>query len=195
MTGIGKTFYEYIIDSPPSDQTVEEIEFEIVGVFDFFVPDNIEAVYYSGSYIYIPDSCLPQGFEILSFSPILEDFGWIEDVDFIPQHRYSFVLKNAGEEAAFLDAHGDELDALGYSVSLIESGYNNFKTSADPIIRATLSNFILFTALIVFVALVVVFLYLQQRKKDFAIMRALGNAPSTRDGWLISRKLGGCHRI
>ena len=180
ISSSGRMFSEYLMDSPPTEQADLDLELEIVGVFGFRIIQSYQSAptTFASTYIFIPDSCLPPGIEAISANTGFEQFGWHEGQLYLPQFRYSFVLSDSRQENAFQASSALELEALGYDLMFIDSGAANFWASADPIIQAVTLNIVVFSALSAMVAIITVFLYLKQRKKDFAIMRALGSPAS-----------------
>jgi len=94
--------------------------------------------------------------------------------DFIPNIWYSFVLNDPRDESAFLFEHRDALSALGFNVIFLGQDAEAFWSSAEQILRAMTFNAVMFCIVLVLVLALVVFLYLRQRRKEFAVMRALG---------------------
>ena len=177
ISSSGRIFTEYQLDSPPSEDRGVDLEIEIVGIYGFRLVPGLRGgtADLSSTFIYIPDSCLPQNLETRSVNTDLDNMGWIDGQEYLPQYRYSFVLSDAREADAFHAINEQELEALGYDLMLIDTGAVNFWKSANPIIQAVTLNVVVFSILLVLVTTAVMFLYMRQRRKDFAIARAMGN--------------------
>ena len=189
------------ISSIPHGYVVYELELEIVGLFRS-VEDRIQlaggATTYNTSftpYIYIPDSILPhdfvflpnpQGSTFIENSPDLQMVHEMsDDPDFLPHSWYSFVLSDPRDETSFLLQYRDALGLLGFSIHFFEQGAEQFWTSAESILQAVLLNAVIFCAVSILVLVLVMFLYFRQRKREFAILRALGVSEKKAAGQLL----------
>ena len=130
-----------------------EDEFEIVGIYDAW--DSSNSMLSHVNCIYIPDSALPVGFE--------------GDV-----YKYSFVLKSSRYKEAFLAETEDALAEFDLSASFQDNGFEHFWESASQIRQSTILNAIVFGVVAVMALAMSAFLYLRMRRKEFAILRALG---------------------
>ena len=110
--------------------------------------------------VFVPASIIPAGWGIADAH--------------IVSGAYSFVLASPDYVAPFLDAHQVELERKGFTVQFMGPDATNFLMSATPIRNSIRLNLVLFSAVLVVVAMLTVFLYLKQRYKEFAILRALG---------------------
>lgn len=138
--------------------------FEIVGLYRSD-HDPAYAPYASGSInLYIPDACMPEGYG--------------QDAQ-VHMDTYSFRLRSAEDTQAFLQAVEGPLADLGLRVKLIDKGWDNFAASAKPIQRASLLNAAVFTLVLTLVLALFAFLYLRQKRGEFAIQRALGVGKGT----------------
>jgi len=141
------------------------IEVEVVGTY--FVSDrwglprwahisdnfwNMEA--------FVPASIIPEGWGIVDAH--------------ILSGAYSFLLRNPDDDVAFMAAYGAQLTAMGFSVQFVGEDPTNFLMSAVPIRNSIRINLLLFSAVLAVVLALTVFLFLRQRYKEFAILRALG---------------------
>jgi hypothetical protein len=157
------------------------LELEIVGTFDFVNTSGILGTAYATTLVYIPDSALPpdvilvetewqrkEGDEVISYT--LED-------GFISPEWYSFVLNDPRDADAFLLENRDALGELGFSIEYMPgvAGARAFWESAETILRTVSFNLALFSIVTVLILVLAVFLYIRQRQRDFAILRALGN--------------------
>jgi len=141
------------------------LELEVVGTYQ--VPDNWFLPRWShiqGSFrnweAFIPTSLIPEGWGIVDAHLV--------------SGAYNFILRSADDIDAFEATFSDRLEALGFEVAFHGPDARNFYTSITPIRNSILLNLILFSAVLVVVLALTIFLYLKQRFKEFAIMRALG---------------------
>lgn len=86
----------------------------------------------------------------------------------------SFVLTSPEEEDAFLMETQEDLRALGVRAVFYETGWDNFKTSAEAMTGAALGNVLIFGVVLLACLLLASFLYFRFRRRDVAISRALG---------------------
>ncbi|MCL2286356.1 MAG: hypothetical protein FWC32_08330 [Firmicutes bacterium] len=110
--------------------------------------------------VFVPASIIPEGWGIADAH--------------IVSGAYSFVLASPDYITPFLDAHQGELEGMGFAVQFMGPDATNFLLSATPIRNSIRLNLMLFSAVLVVVTMLTVFLYLRQRYKEFAILRALG---------------------
>ncbi|MCL2285996.1 MAG: AbrB/MazE/SpoVT family DNA-binding domain-containing protein [Firmicutes bacterium] len=143
------------------------VEIEVMVVGTYFVSDawglprwahirdsfrNIE--------VFVPASIIPDGFGIVDAH--------------IVSGAYNFVLSSPRDQAAFLVRYRDRLEYMGFMVQFSGADPTNFWRSAGPIRNAIRLNLALFSAVLTVVLALTVFVYLRQRYKEFAIMRAMG---------------------
>jgi len=174
--GVGTIFV-----SSPQD-IFYEIEVEIVGTFSPWSIVN----HPSGdvmSFIFVPDSILPHDFIFLPPPQDWRSLAWMFDEsltsvadnpDFLSHGAFHFVLNDARDEDAFILAYQEILYAFGFNINFVDQGSSAFWASVDSIMQSVIFNMIVFSVVIVLAIALVVFLYLRQRKKDYAVMRALG---------------------
>ncbi len=132
-------------------------EFEIVGLYGILWPYEAPTTF--SIEMYVPESCMPAGYcshERIDLS------------------LYSFVLESPEHEKAFLAENQQALKELGVEVSLVETGWNNFRAAAIPLKRSLAVNVWIFSAVLVPAMALAAILYLWQRRKDFAILRSIG---------------------
>ena len=110
---------------------------------------------------FIPASLIPEGWGIVIDEHLVSG-------------AYSFVLNSADDILPFRAALGTQLTDLGFDVDFHGPDASNFYASVTPIRNAITLNLVLFSAVLVVVLALTVFLYLKQRYREFAIMRALG---------------------
>lgn len=126
-----------------------------------------------GYYAYIPTSSLQPGFTSTT------------QYQFRDEEDYSFVLDSSRHETQFIQEYKDPLQALGINLTFLANNGPNYWASVDPI-RRSLSADLLVFGLLMFVALILaVFLYVMARKRDYAILRALGVPAKQANGQMI----------
>jgi len=109
---------------------------------------------------FIPASLIPEGWGIAEAHLV--------------SGAYSFVLNSAEDILPFRGTLGTQLNDLGFDVAFYGADARNFYASVTPIRNAITLNLVLFSAVLIVVLALTVFLYLKQRYREFAIMRALG---------------------
>ena len=114
--------------------------------------------------VFVPASIIPEGFGIVDAH--------------IVSGAYSFVLSSPDADVPFMAAHGSQLAELGFTVQFMGEDPTNFLLSAVPIRNSIRINLALFSAVLGIVLVLTVFLFLRQRYKEFAILRALGISES-----------------
>jgi hypothetical protein len=164
-----------------------EITVEVVGITRFIDYTRLTS---QSLLVFIPDSVLPEGVGILwrqygtgyeehpltgEMLPIRID---LDPIVFGLEHRpdvwYSFVLADARDELEFAETYRYHLDLLGYRLVVHFAEAGNFWASANPILLSITFNAALFWLVLLMVLLLVAFLFIRQRRRDFAIKRTLG---------------------
>ena len=142
-----------------------EIEVEVVGTY--VISDRWSLprwMHISQSFqnieVFVPASIIPEGFGIVDAH--------------IVSGAYSFVLTSPDADIPFLAAHAGDLAYHGFTVQFMGEDPTNFLLSAVPIRNSIRINLLLFSAVLALVLVLMVFLFLRQRYKEFAILRALG---------------------
>ena len=110
--------------------------------------------------VFVPASIIPEGFGLVDAHVVTGQF--------------SFVLRDPMYDIRFMERYGERLEYLGFTVDFLGEDPTNFILSAVPIRNSIYLNLVLFTTVLVLVLMLTAFVYLKQRYKDFAIMRALG---------------------
>ena len=161
----------YWVSIPAGHQTWQDyptktIEVEIVGSYVIHhLVDLPRWQHVRHSYmnmeVFVPASIIPEGWGI---------------VDYVVSGQMSFALVNPGQENVFMATYGEALQHMGFDVEFFGYDPTNFFQSAQPIRRGIFVNLLLFTAVLVVLLAITVFLYLRMRHKEFAIMRALGGS-------------------
>ncbi|MBU5312396.1 ABC transporter permease, partial [Tissierella carlieri] len=146
--------------------------FEVIGIFNFNVSPRFQYVY-----MYVPNSTIPV--ELGRYTKGLD-----ESIP-IDSYSYTFVLKNASDESAFIEKYKEPLKELGYELSFLINNVESFLESSAPIKRATAINFVLFSVLLILIQGFVIYVYIEGHKLNYAIERALG----------IPSKISGKHLV
>ena len=155
-------YYCYIVpgedwDSWQDYETHTE-EFEIVGLYGGITERGELSV--QSNYMYVPDSCMPSGFG--------------ESEPGVNQFSYSFVLRSTEDVDAFLAETQEALAELDLTVTILDTGWENFLTSAGSIRQSAALNAGFFALVLVLSLSLAAFLYLRQRRREVAILRSLG---------------------
>ncbi|MEN6593377.1 MAG: FtsX-like permease family protein [Clostridiaceae bacterium] len=164
LRNIPLTAWGYITDSTSGwrDAPTFDTEFEIVGVYSAVPFISSSDTFYSLC-IFIPNSCMPEGFGLYSE---------------LYYNSFSFVLKSSCDQAAFLEETREPLEQAGFTVSFVDSNVENFWASVDPLARTAMFGVVVWGCVLVLSLALAAFLYSRQRRREFAILRALG-APSS----------------
>ena len=136
----------------------QTMELEIVGLYSELLYPYLSSY---GMQIFVPNSCLPSGYETES----MENEG---------ENRYSFVLQKPEDQSRFLEEYGERLEQAGYQVVFVENNAEHFLKTAEELRRSTIGGTLLFGVVLAAVLLAACGLYLAQRRKEYAIARALG---------------------
>jgi len=160
---------------------------EIVGTFDFINTSGMLGTAWASTFVYIPDSVLPPDVALLEYIRTTayegitgergESVTIVYDEGYIFAAWYSFVLNDARDADAFVVENSEALGALGFHIEFLPgvAGAQMFWESAEAILQTVSFNLAMFSIVSALVLVLVVFLYIRQRQKDYAIMRALGN--------------------
>ena len=167
LAGIPQESYDY------------ELELEIVGLYRYnnwsrpASPIGGFDDTYFYSIMYIPDSILHHDYTV-ELAPFRAASGaWLDD-PYLPEAWFTFALDDTRNRQAFVDENEETLGALGLSVGFVQNNADIFWESAEPILRSAMLNALLFAAASLVLLLLVVFFFHRLRRKDLAIMRALG---------------------
>jgi hypothetical protein len=134
---------------------------------------------------YIPDSLIYRDIELSRYEPAFEYCGSPPGTEYLPEFMYSFVLNDTRDEDVFVAENRDKLAAVGYNLLFVETEAKGFWASAEPILQSVTIDVFVFSAVLVLALSLVVFLYLRQRMKEFAISRVLGRAAKRAFGDLM----------
>jgi len=156
---------------PNSYDPENYIELTIVGIYlDLARPWWLGT--FGSSVVYVPFSVLPEG---IVLNPPNEDaiLNW-SDSNHLPSSWFNFELASSLNEQLFIDEYAERLADLGFGLVIFESNSQDFWASVNPMLLVVRFNAYVFWAVLVLVLTLVVFLFLQQRRKEIAIQRALG---------------------
>jgi ABC-type antimicrobial peptide transport system permease subunit len=87
---------------------------------------------------------------------------------------YSFVLDTPRHLTQFTQAYKAPLQELGINLTFLPNNGPAYWAAVDPIRRSSSADVLVFGLLMVVALSMAVFIYLMQRKRDYAILRALG---------------------
>lgn len=152
----------YIIDGSDEDWETYETyteTFTIAGIYAY----NVRFTYYDSSVtnvIYIPESCLPAAL--------------LENDPKVPYTQYSFVLESSQYQDEFSEKYAPIMAEMGYHLIFVENVAQSFWASALPLRQSSAVSAIVFGTVLLLASAFVVFLYVRGRRRDFAILRALG---------------------
>jgi len=143
---------------------VIDVELEIVGIYDNF--DSIQARghtahwSYSAATVFVPLTLLPESADV-------------ENAPLKPG-AFSIVIGDARDMSAFLLKSSPVMDEMGLTIHFFDGGWLEIEREFILTQRISLIAIIsLFMAALAAVMLVV-YIYVLHRKRDFAIMRAMG---------------------
>jgi len=165
-------FRDIIIRSTPGEYHYQVLELEIVGTyFDFARTRGWGS--FDASFLYLPASLMPEGLAISP--PEYAIPGW-DSYDYLPSIWLSFELADTREEQAFMDNYAPIFAALGLNLMIFEARSQAFWSAVDPMLMVITFNAVVFWVVLILVLALVVFLFLQQRRREMAIQRGLGFA-------------------
>lgn len=148
-----------------AENFTEEQEFEIVGIYletgleDLKVGERYWA--YSENSIFVPQSFLPVSDEVLAeweFSPA--------DI--------SFLVSDADNIIAFAESGVPMLADMGYVTYYSDGGWPEISKQLQQTGLLSLLKLMAFSAAVILVLLLTMYLFVIQRRNEFAVMRALG---------------------
>jgi len=162
-------FPELGVLSKPGAYPYITLEVEIVGIFEMFRFRPIQTSWSSAStYMFIPDSLIPSqwGLQSAYFGDVAEDY--------TPDLWFNFALDDPRNMDTFLWDVRDDLADMGLRATFVGPDGSGFLSTADVILMSVSVNLIIFSAVMILVLVSVVALYMWQRSRDYAILRALG---------------------
>ena len=137
----------------------EPLSLTVVGIYDS-ASSNAGHLTVYGNVIYVPETCLPEGYTM--------------EEPYLYANYYSFVLDSIRNQAEFTETYGPKLEEMGLTLEFVENGGQNFLLSVGPMQQSALTGALVFGGQFLLVTVCVAFLYLWQRRREFAILRALG---------------------
>ena len=130
--------------------------FEIVGIFDYLP----ELTTIHTTWAYIPNSVIPTA---VAYSQ-----------DHLIEYDYSFVLDSSRNQSTFINELKAPLTELGIGIVFVENNGDSFWKIVEPLRRSAFSGFLVFTLVLIVALGLVNFLYINQQRGVYAILRALG---------------------
>ena len=148
--------------------------FEIVGIWSDAAFDVEDPYTYALNTIFVPESCYP----------------WAGQVEpsLLPS-TFSFELKHPGDAALLKAEIGDQLAALGYELKINDGGYAAAKPNLDFMRLSALIGFVAMCVGLLLCLVLITYLFIIRKKKDYAIMRALGTTKFRSNKALLSALL------
>jgi len=134
-----------------------KIELEIVGTYS--MPDAYNSR--ERNLVYIPDSVMPA------------DFGGDSQTT-TEQAMFSYALGSYKDVNVFIQENRDILADMGLRIVFLDNNAEGFWEIVKPLQEAKMIVIIACAVLLILILMLSVYLYLHQRRKEFAIMRALG---------------------
>ncbi|MBE3119971.1 MAG: ABC transporter permease, partial [Candidatus Atribacteria bacterium] len=160
LRGLRNPFWGYITgDDRENWRTypTQQETFEIVGIYDDLVGLNL-SIYSTEAYV--PNS-------VLSADVVVPG-------DILNPQSFSFVLDSSQHQEAFVNQYKEPLAQLGFGLTFVENNGAAFWTGVLPLRRSALAGLLVYGLVLLLALALAVFLYLNQRRKDYAILRALG---------------------
>ena len=168
------------------ERSTEPEAFEIVGIYEYTDGDRFPCATVRNNF-YIPSSAVPEDFTHVNGSGMDQEYynmmsywGYSMDkrgyqsVEGPYPGAAAFLLKDPALESAFLEDTRADLEALGFRADMVPSGWENFQAAAGPMERSSLYNAAIFTAVLAVTLVLVAFAYFHMRRKELAIVRAMG---------------------
>ena len=138
------------------EAATKEVTLEIVGTYT--ASDRLHnTLTVSHNHVFVPNSIIPSS--------------WHQDVLY---RHFSFALNSPADEERFILRYQQQLEEMGFFPVFSENDWGSFAATVRPIQNGILMGVATFTVLVLAVLYLTVFLYFHQRKREFAIARALG---------------------
>jgi len=164
------------------------VELEIVGITVF---EELTRYTAQSLFVFVPNSVLPQDIGVYwrrwGWGDTYDEYGQSVQgrvelpviqlgQDYVPDVWYSFVLADSRYEDDFYQGHRWQIYDLGMDLVTYFVDSSNFWLSAAPILLTITFNLVLFLIVFILVMGLVAFLYLRQKRREIAIMRAIGRS-------------------
>lgn len=150
------------------DLATEEVSLEVVGIYaeTGIKQDRINRphFHYSKSTVFLPKALLGTEASQIAKDPILPS-------------EFSFVLGNPWDVEAFseiMEETNKALSEYGYQIKLEDGGWLALKEQFEDSKKTAIYTLISTLIAVAFANVLVVYLYVGRKKRDYAIMRALG---------------------
>lgn len=143
-------------------ETVAET-YEIVGICG--LQDRKAVV--GSSTVFVPSSSIPQEWRAR----------WKQEVS-LTKDKFYFVLEHPDRVVAFMEDYEDDLSEMGYMITFADNGWDKFQEAAQPMLQSALMGALVFGVLMTVSMILLTVLIVLSRRRDMAIMRALGNSQS-----------------
>ncbi|MCL2854503.1 MAG: ABC transporter permease [Defluviitaleaceae bacterium] len=147
------------------------VEFEVVGTFSYW-GRPISHLGFVGrmpaTFVFAPASAIPAGVSLAQ-------------PDYLAEAWYSFTLSDPTQVQEFLIWVQEQPELYNYNIVIMSDTANSlsFLATAQTVLMVNLFNALLFWVVVLVVLGLVGFVFTFQRKKDFAIYRALGISKAT----------------
>ena len=152
-----------------------DAEFEMVGIYkdrDAYTLSRTPNWTYSSNTVFVPLSSLPLTEEEL------------EGHEFSPS-EFSFKVDNAWDIEAFKEECIPQIEAMGLTVMFDDGGWSEVVKAFTSAQRLAIIRIALLSAVTVIATGFVVYLFISRRRKDYAIMRALGTTKGKAERTLL----------
>lgn len=144
---------------------VQNVTLEIVGIYSDLEKEVLQSNNlfrtYSSSTIFVPLSLLPASAEAIAQNPIKPG-------------EFSFVVENAKDIRAFLAESAPLIEEMGLTLSFSDGGWLEIEDQFFLIEKVSLIAILALSMAMVAVITLIVFLFIAQRKNEYAIMRTTG---------------------
>lgn len=157
-----KVFFNGYISSDEDWETwqsypTQELTCQVVGLYGMTIAGTMY-----NTHIFAPKTSLP-----IEFTYQDEEFG-------LYYSSFSFVLNSTQDQEAFILEYQQDMTERGLTIRFEENNSEEFWTAVVPLKQSARINIIVFSGVLVLALLLAVFIYLLQRRRDFAILRSLG---------------------
>lgn len=162
-------FPELGVLSIPDGYPSVTLVLEVVGIFDLIRWWPVNTGWSSiNKFMFIPDSLLSAdwGMQSAYFGDIAPGYA--------PVLWYSFMLNDPRDQVNFLWDTREILADMGFRASFVGRDGSGFWAAADTILMSTTLNVVMFSVLLILVLVFTVALFMWQRNREYAILRALG---------------------